>query len=1125
MPQLNEILAKLGLERYLELFEINDIDSDMLADLTSDDLKEIGVNSLGHRKKILAAIAAAATPKDPGLSLSPARPRHSPPSPIAADGDEAELASSAERREVTTVFADLTGYSKLTHDLETEDMHSLLAVFYERFDAIVKRMGGTVDRHIGDCVMAVFGAPVSYGNDAERALRASIEMHRAMEEISLRFGRELTVHIGVAAGNVLFSPQGQGALRERDFTLTGDSVNLASRLADKAEGGETLITALIHNALGERIVCDTLPALSVKGFDQPIPVFRLSGFRDQPPERPLIGRSVEMAALNQALADCRTRGQGETISIVGEAGLGKSRLVDEVMHVAERNGLGAHKALVLDFGLGEAQDPVRALIGSLCGLGEKAEPSAINATVEELKAHSILDDISAMFLAVFLGGTLDRASRLVHDAMSDGARQEGHRRMLRRLVSGHALRHPLLLVVEDIHWADRQTLGRLAILAKETAAAPILLIMTSRPEGYPLDPEWRASIGAAGLRRIDLAPLSFADALQLAHAMHHPTEEVVKDCVARAEGNPLFLDQLLRHAREQGHDTVPGSIQSIIQARLDRLSLVDRRVLQAAAILGQRFSMTAVMAVAQIEVYDEKPLLDASLIRPLREGYLFAHALIRDAVVRTILRDDRRALHTRAAEWFKGLDAVLHAEHLAAAEDKGAARAFLAAAREARDAHRKEAALSLAERGLEIGVKHGDDPTVRGALFRLKGDMLRDLGHSEQAIEAFEAALKIAAAPAERCQARIGIVAAMRIMDRIDEAYALLDDAEAMAREADLPLELSEIHYFRGCLHFPRGRLDGCLREHERSLEYAERAGSPERRALALGGLGDAHYARGRMFTAHKVIEQCLALCEQYQLGAVEAANRFMLATVKIYMNDTERALKEALASAELAAKVGHDRAEIVSRLTAGWILVSMGEAAAAQIEVNLGLDTAARLGAKRFEPFLEETAARICLAEGRRTEAENIAEGALSKCRELGAMSFIGPWVLATVARAASAATRRREALAEGEAILASGAVGHNYFRFYRYAIDACAEAGEWAEVRRFADRLADYTAEEPTPWSDFYIARARALADAAEGIAATDRLQQLRRDAEAASLRAAIPAIEHALATQSSGTRSARA
>ncbi|MEP9399901.1 adenylate/guanylate cyclase domain-containing protein [Mesorhizobium sp. KR2-14] len=1104
MSALSEILADLGFTHYGALFESNHIDDSMLADLTADDLREIGVTSLGHRKKILAAIAE--------------RPAALHPAPLRPDGTSP---TSAKRREVTTVFADLTDYTKLSQELGTEDMHSLLTEFYDWFDAIIRRLGGTVDRHIGDCVMAVFGAPISYGNDAERALRTAVEMHRAMTEISSRFGRQLSVHIGVAAGNVIFSSQGMGALKDREFTLTGDSVNLASRLANQAKGTETLITRLIHQALSDRIECEARDSLTVKGFDQPIEVYRLVGFRDSAADHPLIGRADEVAQFTQALSDCQASARGGAIALVAEAGLGKSRLIEEFARIAADQQFQVHKALVLDFGLSDAQSPVRLLLGSLFGLSERAEASAVRSVVLQQKSCGTIDETAAMFLTIVLGAPLDQEARQIHDAMSDAARKEGLRAMLGQVLRAVAATGQLLLIVEDIHWADRTTLRELAEVAAVTADAPILLLMSARPEGYPLNEGWCAEAREATLTRIDLAPLSAEDAYRLARATHRPSEAVMRECVARAEGNPLYLDQLLRHAHEQGGDTLPGSIQSIIQSRLDRLSPMDRKVLEAAAILGQRFSMAEVMAVARIEVYDERPLIEASLIRAHNHIYLFDHALIRDAVLRTMLRDDLRTQHRRAAEWFRPVDALRHAEHLAAASDEGAAAAFLAAARDALAAHRKDSALALAERGVALAAQDA----VRGDLLRLKGDMLRDLGRATEAIAAFEAASAIALTPADQCRSLIGIISAMRILDRIDDAFALLDETEAIAAAADLAPELSEIHYFRGSLHFPRGQLDGCLREHALSLNYAERAGNAERRALALSGLGDAHYARGRLFTAHSVIQQCLALCEEHHLGAVEAANRFMLATVKIYMNDTESALAEALASARLAQRVGLARAEIVSRLTAGWVLVSMGDATAAQSQMDLGLGLATQLGARRFEPFLKETVARVRLVEGRRNEAAAVAEEALAQLRDLDAMAFIGPWLLSTVALTTPDAGRRAEALAEGEERLRAGAVGHNYFQFYGNAMEANSNVGDWAEMRRHADLLAEYTAEEPTPWSEFFIARAHAITDAAAGRDAGERLRALREQALAAKLHTAVPGIDRALATISAGVNKATA
>jgi class 3 adenylate cyclase/tetratricopeptide (TPR) repeat protein len=1099
MTSVKQFLCDLGLEQYAPLFAENHIDESNLADLTSDDLREIGVASLGHRKQILAAIAARHPAEKPASAPTP----------------------SVKRREVTTLFADLTGYTKLSQELGTEDMHGLLTTFYDRFDVIIRRLGGTVDRHIGDCVMAVFGAPVSYGNDAEHALRAALEMHQAMIEISRQYGRELSVHIGVAAGNVVFSPTGMGSLKDMEFTLTGDSVNLASRLADQAKGTETLITRFVHQALSDKIDCEPLDSLSVKGFDQPIEVYRLRGFRDHGGDHPLIGRSAELADFSDILTNCKQTGCGGVVALVAEAGLGKSRLMEECARVGEEQNFRVRKALVLDFGLSDAQNPLRLLLAHHLGLGVRAETSAVRSAVRKLEEHGKIDAMSAMFLTLLLGAPLTEEERLVHDAMSDGARQDRLRAMLGQFLRGAATEGPLLLIVEDIHWADRSALKDLALVAALTTDAPILLLMSARPEAYPLDDAWRADARGAALTRIDLAPLSPEDAWRLARVKHRASDAVIRDCVARAEGNPLFLDQLLRHAMENDGDTVPGSIQSIIQSRLDRLSPIDRRVLEAAAVLGQRFAMAEVMMVANIEVYDESPLLKGSLIRALDHGYLFGHALIRDAVLRTMLRDDLRTRHLRAAEWFRQTDLLRHAEHLAAAQDEGAAVAFLAAAREAEAAHRKEVALGLAERGLALAAQD----TVRGGLLCLKGDMLRDLGRANEAIAAFEAAREFAVSPGDQCRAMIGVIAAMRIVDRIDDAFAMLDEAESIAASADLVPELSEIHYFRGSLHFPRGQLDNCLREHALSLDYAERAGNPVRRALALSGLGDAHYARGRMFTAHTVIEQCLALCEEHRLGAVEAANRFMLATVKIYMNQTERALSEALASANLAQRVGQSRAEIVSRLTAGWILVSMDDTRAAQWQVDRGLELAGKLGAKRFEPFLKETLARIRLQEGRTTEAAEIAEAALAQLRDLDAMSFIGPWLLSTVALTTPDPARRTEVLAEGEARLQAGSVGHNYFRFYCHAMEANANVGNWGEVRRHADLLAAYTADEPTPWSEFFIARANGMADAAEGRDVSGRLSGLKAQAEAAELRTAVPGLDRALATLAADARHASA
>lgn len=1103
MNAVKALLQELGLEQYIEHFVANDIDGSLLNDLTSDDLKEIGVASLGHRKRIINAIAA---------NSSALPEANSTPLLAPFQGTGQTLGGPAERRRVTTVFADLTAYTRLSRELDTEDMLRVLTAFYDRLDNIVQRLGGLIERHIGDCVMAVFGAPVSYGNDTEHALRAAGEIHAAMAELTQEFEIDLGVHIGVAAGNVLFSAQGRGALRKREFTLTGDSVNLAARLADLAKNGQTLITESIYNELGDSILCDQPGSMSVKGFDSPVPVRRFIGFSVRSGSRPLIGRKQELASFAEMLRERETSGHGGVMALIAEAGLGKTRLIEEFELNAASLGYVVQKSLVLDFGIAAAQNPIRTLLGALCGVSELTETFVKRELIGRLAASDDTDLNAELFLAEIFGVTLNASEQTVYNAMTDEARSAGRSRAMQQLLRSQSRAKPLLLVLEDVHWADAETLKQIALIAAETAISPILLVMTLRPENSPLDSILNTSGADAMYRLLELSPLGDAESTALAQQTPDPpSAEVLAACVARAEGNPLFLDQLLRHASEASSDALPGSIQSIVQARLDRLAPLDRKVLAAAAIIGQRFTIADAVVLANTESYKEWPLLDASLIRPVKQGYLFTHALIRDVVLRTILRDELRGLHLKAAALFRGTDAILYAEHLAAATDPGAADAFLEAARESATSYRKELALALAERGLALTTP---DP-ARLSLLNLKGEMLRDLGQGAESIAAFEAALEIATNPVDHCRAQIGIVAAMRIMDRIDDAYALLDEVQQVAEKANLQGELSEIHYFRGSLHFPRGDLNGCLLEHGQSLAFAESSGLHERRALALSGLGDAHYARGRMFTAHDTIERCLDVCKEHGLIAVEAANRFMLATVKIYMNDTANALEEARASVQLAAGVGHTRAEIVSRLTASWLLTSMDRNDEASAEVASGLDLAVRLGARRFVPFLKETQARIALAAGDRQGALKLVNGALDELRELDAMSFIGPWLLSTAARATDDAATRRALLAEGENLLAKGCLGHNYFRFYRNAIEASLVAGEWDVARRYADALEAYALAEPTPWSDYHINRARALADLGDGDRddATSRLTALRDQAKLVSLLGSVHQIEEAL------------
>ncbi|MCK1642133.1 AAA family ATPase [Bradyrhizobium sp. 157] len=1053
-------LHGLGLGQYEQAFRENDIDADVLAQLTGDDLIGIGVTSVGHRRKLLAAIAAL---RD-GTA----------PTPLSVSGAPASIsrmASSlpeAERRQVTVLFADLAGYTKLADELDAEEVHAILGSFFDLADASVADHGGTVDKHIGDCVMAVFGAPMAYGNDPERCVRAALDIGRRMPMLAAELGRPIGVHIGIASGEVMAS--GTGSSRHVEYTVTGESVNLASRLTDKAATGEILISDSVHRALAERVDCSEVGELAIKGLAKPVKAWRLSAFREpaRSDRQGFVGRHRELRQLEAALAQCRDTRRGRTIYIRGEAGIGKTRLLEQLQERAEGENFACHSGLVLDFGMGSGQDAIRSLVRSLLGLSGESSQEEIAAAAEKTIADGMLADERRVYLNDLLDVPQSTELRTLYDAMDNAARNRGKRATVAELVTRASGRRPRLLAIEDLHWADQPTLDHAANLAETVLGCPAVLVMTSRIEREPLD-------GVAGqpIVTIDLGPLQPSEANRLAEAYFDALGERAQRCIERAAGNPLFLEQLLRHAEESAEGSIPGSIRSLVQARLDRLALPDKRALQAASVLGQRFTAEALAALLDQPWWNCADLVRHRLVRPQGDNFLFAHALILEGVYDTLLRSRRRELHRRAADWFRSRDLTLCAQHLDRGDDDGAPRAYLEAARAQAAEYRTERALRLVERGVALARKRADV----SALSLLRGEILHDLGSISESIAAFEQALAVADVDVERCRAWLGLAAGLRVTDRFDEAFALLDKAATAAATDDLAAERARIHHLRGNLYFPLGRLVECLQEHERALDCARIARSPELQARALGGLGDAEYARGRMASAHRHFSRCAELSRAAGAGRIEVANLSMVAHTQVYLNDFSDALATTQMAVELAARVGHQRAEIIAHNAACNVFRTTGEFARAKVHAERALILARQLGAKRFEATSLLDLAMVARAEVSSSEAMDLMYRALAISRETG-VSFVGPWILGSLAAATEDPIERQAALTEGEEILREGAVSHSHLWFLRYAIDAALDSQDWDGAERYSAALEDFTRPEPLPWANFFVRYGRDVA-----------------------------------------------
>jgi class 3 adenylate cyclase len=435
-------LRGLGLGQYDQAFLENDIDVQVLTNLTAEDLLGLGVTSIGHRRKLLAAIAV--------LRVGSAPTATPPITALTTIYGAASPLPEAERRQVTVLYADLAGYTKLSNELDAEDVHALLGRFFDLVDGIVTDYGGTVDKHIGDCTMAVFGAPVAHGDDSERCVRSALDIQHRVPILAAELGQPIGVHIGVASGEVVAS--GTGSAQHREYTVTGESVNLASRLTDKAAAGEILISDSVSRALNDRIECARVGELAIKGMAKPVRTWRLLALREpaRSSHQTFVGRRDELQQFEAVLAECRKSGCGQTIYIRGEAGIGKTRLLEEFQTAAERVGFACHLGLVLDFGMGTGQDAIRSLMRGLLGLSGTSDQVEVEAAAE----RTFKDDLLSAERQVYLNDLLDLPQptelRTLYDAMDNAARDRGKQATVAELVTRASGRQPQLLAVEDL---------------------------------------------------------------------------------------------------------------------------------------------------------------------------------------------------------------------------------------------------------------------------------------------------------------------------------------------------------------------------------------------------------------------------------------------------------------------------------------------------------------------------------------------------------------------------------------------------------------------------------------------------------------------------------------------------
>lgn len=1066
----------------------------------------------------------------------PERPER-PEAPEHAEQGQAPGKPGPELRHAVVLMASLDETMAGAAERDPEHFYARLLRWREAVTALAARYDGRVTDAIGGRVTLVFGVPMAHGNDAERALHLGLALHALADDCigaetdgetagdtsasRARAGdtarRAACMRVGVASGQVVAVTEAGG------IALAGVPLTVAMQAMEHAAPGSTVVSNRVFLALPGRLDAASVGQVPVAGVVEPIRLWhvrRMLEIEEMLPQHAFVGRRAELSQLAGVADDCLRSGHGRVVVIRGDAGIGKSRLAERFIALAREHGMEAHRVLVLDFGVAGGSEPLRVLVRSLLAIPTHADASMRAAAVAGAYAAGQLAAEDVPFANDMLELPQPSVFADTLAAMDNATRERCVQRVLAELVRQRASLRPLLVVVEDVHWADRAWLDCLARLAMVTRQCPLTLTLTVRPEQDPLDGGWRAAIGGASLTTIDLGPLSEEEAQELAACHPRVGTSLARSCIRRAEGNPLFLDQLLRGVRtvpedDSGHDSVsgfpglhavdaqpmpavvrqglqtemqdgaqdhlPDSLQSIVLARLDRLPAADRIALQAAATLGQRFTPAALCALINDPTYPCDNLVRHAMVRPEGEDYLFMHALIHEAVYASLLRSRRIALHRRAAAWYAERDLALHAGHLDAAEEPGAAAAYELAARKEAAHFRNAQARRLVERALRIVAA----PDALHSLCCLHGTLALDLGEPAASLASYRRAVALAKDNAQRACAWIGVASALRLLDRYTEALDALTQAGAAASERDDPDLLAQIASLRGNVQFPMGNLDECLAAHQQALHHGRAAGSALAEARALGGLGDAYYQQGRMLTAGAHFMRCVALARERGFLRIEGSNLPMVGVVDLFCNQLDTATGRCEDALRIARRIGDARIEIISldvaasvaRCRAAWDQVAE--------QASQALSVARRLGARRFEA---ELLARLGLAlgmQGERAQGEHLLDEALRLSRACG-VRYAGPTVLGFLARVSTDPARRLRALQDGQAILAQGCVSHCHLDLYEAAIDVSVEAGRWDDVATYVQLLRDYIAPEPFPWATFLLRRGDALAAAGRAVVA---------------------------------------